>query len=226
MGLLGHCSPLEPGRPSFLDRESLYGAACFLRGCGLGLRGNVHLLEKHIRVVQPRAPPHRLASGEPSCRWPGFSARRALFNPQCILRPLSPVGGGLSGVQQRLPPPRGAEPPDRSQLSVRPSVRPAVRSLPRAAGERAKLAHLSSAGAASTFKSRSSFSFTFCLLPGRASLTWGRAPLPIGCARTGRGESGAPPFHRGWLPAGSGRHRRSARAGEPEPVLPARAAQT
>lgn len=113
-----------------------------------------------------------------------------------------------------------------SQLSVRPSVRPAVRILPRAAGERAKLAHLSSAGAASTFKSRSSFSFTFCLLPGRARLTWGRAPLPIGCARTGRGESGAPPFHQGWLQTSCGRHRRSARAGEPEPVLPARAAQT
>lgn len=80
-----------------------------------------------------------------------------------------------------------------SQPSARRSVRPAVRRLPRAAGERAKLAHLSPAGAASTFKSRSSFSFTFCLLPGRARLTWGRAPPPIGCARRGGGRRGSAP---------------------------------
>ena len=89
-----------------------------------------------------------------------------------------------------------------SQPSVRPSVRSAVRCLPRAAGERAKLAHLSSAGAASTFKSRSSFSFTFCLLPGRAYVTWGRTPPPIGCAGRRRSENGAPPLPPGL--AGSG----------------------
>lgn len=83
-----------------------------------------------------------------------------------------------------------------SQPSVRPSVRPAVRCLPRVAGERAKLAHLSSAGAASTFKSRSSFSFTFCLLPIPARVTWARAPPPIGCAKRG-GEGEAPPLSPG-----------------------------
>lgn len=81
------------------------------------------------------------------------------------------------------------------QPSARPSVWPAVGRLRLAArGARAKPAHLSSAGAASTFKSRSSFSFTFCLLPGPAPLTWGLEPPPIGCHQewAGRRRDSAP----------------------------------
>lgn len=85
---------------------------------------------------------------------------------------------------------------------MRPSVRPAVRRLPRAAGERAKPAHLSPASAASTFKSRSSFSFTFCQLPSRARVTWGRAPTPICYSGEGGAKLGLRPLHP--RPAASG----------------------
>lgn len=64
------------------------------------------------------------------------------------------------------------------------------------------LAHLSSSGAGSTFKSRSSFSFTFCLLPGRARLTWGREPPPIGGAKRGGDETGLRPLPPGLAASG------------------------
>lgn len=120
-------------------------------------------------------------------RWAGEAVRPGVER--------APGPRGLSGAAARRLPVgararRSAALGPGSQPSARPSVCLAVGRLLRAAGERAKLAHLSSAGAASTFKSRSSFSFTFCLLPGRAPLTWGREPPPIGCARSGRGESG------------------------------------
>lgn len=104
------------------------------------------------------------------------------------------------------------------QRCVRPSVRPAVRRLPRAAGERAKPAHLSPAGAASTFKSRSSFSFTFCQLPSRARVTWGRAPTPICYSGEGGAKLGLRPLYPGLPQAGCGRHRWSVLAWEQEPM--------
>jgi hypothetical protein len=108
--------------------------------------------------------------------------------------------------------------PATSSACVRPSVRPAVRRLPRAAGERAKPAHLSLAGAASTFKSRSSFSFTFCQLPSGARVTWDRAPTPICYSGEGGAKLGLRPLHPGGPQMGYRRHGWSVLAWELEPL--------
>lgn len=127
---------------------------------------------------------------------------------------------GPAGSLDPLPPlarrsPRASRPPPRAPAHSRRWVR---LSVPLPVAYRAKLAHLSSAGAASTFKSRSSFSFTFCLLPSRARVTWDLAPPPIGCARRGVGSGGPAPSTEAGSQRGCRHHQPSAWAREPEPV--------